>query len=124
MLAMLIDMQTSSSAIVVLAYANMRYHYTECWCAGIPEDALLDELDALLPASALCLLSLLEREGLLNVRSVAQPAPKMPRILMRHGQSAEPSGKVSMPILSAVRSQRLHGQCSTLPEDINLHQSR
>ena len=112
-----------SSAIVVLAHADMRCQDVECWCAGIPEDALLDELDALLPASALRLLSVLEREGLLSMRSAAQPAPRIPWILMRHNQAAEPSGKVSTPILSAVSLQRLHGLCSTLPENINLHQS-
>ena len=103
--------------------ADMRCQDVECWCAGIPEDALLDELDALLPASALRLLSVLEREGLLSMRSAAQPAPRIPWILMRHNQAAEPSGKVSTPILSAVSLQRLHGLCSTLPENINLHQS-
>ena len=39
---------------------------------------------------------------------------------MRHNQSAEPSGKVSTPILSAVDYQRLHGLSSTLPEDVTL----
>ena len=123
MLVILSDMRESSSTSPVHGHAEMGYQYSECWCAGIPEDALLDELDALLPASALRLLSLLERQGLLSVRSAAQPAPRIPWILMHHGQSAEPSGKVSTPILSAISLQRLHGQCSTLPEDINLHQS-
>ena len=122
MLAMLFNVQISSSAIVISAHADMRCQDVECWCAGIPEDALLDELDALLPAGALCLLGGLEREGLISVRSAAQPAPKIPRILMRHGQSSEPSDKVSTPILSAVSLHRLYGLCSTLPEDIEPHQ--
>ena len=99
MLAILLDKWVSPSTTAVLGHVKIRYQHTKCWCAGIPEDALLDELDALLPASATRLLSILEHEGLLSVRSAAQPASRIPRILMRPHQSAEPLGKVSVFIL-------------------------
>ena len=68
--------------------------------AGIPEEALLDELEALLPQSAKQLLGVLEKQGLLSVRSMALPAPQIPAIVRRPGQTAAPAGKVS--ILAAV----------------------
>ena len=64
--------------------------------AGIPEDALLDELEALLPQSAKQLLGVLEKQGLLSMRSMALPAPQIPAILRRPGQTAAPAGKVSI----------------------------
>jgi hypothetical protein len=64
--------------------------------AGIPEEALLDELEALLPQSAKQLLGVLEKQGLLSVRSRALPAPQIPAIFRRPGLTAAPAGKVSI----------------------------
>ena len=64
--------------------------------AGIPEEALLDELEALLPQSAKQLLGVLEEQGLLSVRSVALTAPQIPAIFRQPGQTAAPAGKVSI----------------------------
>ena len=54
-------------------------------------------MSALLPHSALRLLSILEREGLLSVRSMAEPAPWVPAIFRRPRHSSAAREKVTFP---------------------------
>ena len=54
---------------------------------------------ALLPHNALRLLSILESEGLLSVRSVAEPAAQVPAVLRRPSHSSAAKEKV-IPSLS------------------------
>ena len=54
-------------------------------------------MGALLPHSALQLLSLMERKDLLSVRSTAEPPSRVPAILRRPSQSSAPTQKVTLP---------------------------
>lgn len=66
-------------------------------CAGIPEEALLDEMSALLPHSALRLLSIMECQGLLSVRSTEEQPAEVPAILRQPSQFSAPKATVTLP---------------------------
>ena len=54
-------------------------------------------MGALLPHSALRLLSIMERQDLLTVRTAAEPRSCMPAILKRPSQPSAPTQKVRIP---------------------------
>lgn len=82
-----------------------------CVSAGIPEELLVGELDALSPHSARRLLGMLLHDGLISVRQVeAAPAPQPPGIFRRLRQQLHPEPKVPLACLPAAMRRCLQVQ--------------
>ena len=82
-----------------------------CVSAGIPEELLVGELDALSPHSARRLLGMLLHDGLISVRQVeAAPAPQPPAIFRRLRQQLHPEPKVPPACLHAAMRRCLQVQ--------------